>query len=179
MKAGATVVVKPLARGAGVTVKTDAPSVTPEGSKLSPALLEAISLGANDGAMSGPSAGAPLQDVAIELTDVALFGPSSSPHAMRVAAAEAVRKAIVAAGGQVLKPIMATEVVVPDEFMGGVLGDLQSRGAMIQQTDSDGDFSTIKCEAPLQALLGYTTTLRGMTRGRGQFTMEFDRFDVL
>jgi elongation factor G len=179
MKAGATVVVRPLDRGAGVTIKTDSPAVAPEGASLSPAMLEAIALGAKDGAMSGPSAGAPLQDVAIELTGVELFGPSSSPHAMRVAAAEAVRKAIVAAGGQVLKPIMATEVVVPDEFLGGVLGDLQSRGAMIQQTDTDGDFSTITCEAPLNALLGYTTDLRGMTRGRGQFTMEFDRFDVL
>ena len=97
---------------------------------------------------------------------------------MRVAVAEAVRNAIVSAGGQTLKPLMATEVVVPDEYMGSVLGDLQSRGAMIQATDSDGTYSTITCEVPLQSLLGYTTTLRGMTKGRGQFTMQFDRFDV-
>jgi len=178
MKAGASAHIRPLGRGEGVTLKTDAPTVKPADAVLSPAMLEAIAAGAHDGAMSGPIVGAPLQDVAIELTGVELFGPASSPHAMRVAAAEAVRKSILAAGGRTLKPIMATEVVVPDSYMGSVLGDLQSRGAMIQATDSDGDYSTITCEVPLQSLLGYTTTLRGMTKGRGQFTMQFDRFDV-
>ncbi len=179
MKAGATAVVRPRERGAGVSIRADDPAVKPEDARLNPALLEAVQAGAADGAMCGPIAGAPLQDVAIHITEVELFGPSSSPHALRVAVAEAVRKAIVAAGGQTLSPIMATEVVVPEEYMGGVLGDIQARGGLIQSTESDGSYSTIRCEVPLQSLLGYTTTLRGMTKGRGQFTMQFDRFDVL
>ena len=62
--------------------------------------------------------------------------------------------------------------------MGGVLGDLQARKAMIQETHTEFGISTIKCDAPLQGLLGYTTSLRSMTKGRGQFTMSFDRFDA-
>ncbi len=73
---------------------------------------------------------------------------------------------------------MKVEVVVPDENLGAVLGDLQSKGANITGQESDMGTSTILCEAGLHRLLGYTTTLRSMTRGRGQFTMEFDRFDV-
>jgi elongation factor G len=59
-----------------------------------------------------------------------------------------------------------------------VLGDLQSRGAVISGTESEMDTTTIHAECPLHALLGYTTDLRSITRGRGQFTMEFDRFDA-
>jgi elongation factor G len=81
------------------------------------------------------------------------------------------------AGGQVLRPIMKTEVVIPAENLGAILGDLQSRQATIHETEP-GEPSTIRCDCPLDKLLGYTTTLRSMTRGRGNFSMVFDRFDV-
>jgi elongation factor G len=73
---------------------------------------------------------------------------------------------------------MATEIVVPEEDLGAVLGDLQARQAMIQGTSVLGNTVTISCHASLDRLLGYTTDLRSMTHGRGQFSMVFERFDV-
>jgi elongation factor G len=73
---------------------------------------------------------------------------------------------------------MNLSVVVPDEAMGGVLGDLQARQAVISGTEQEMGTATIHGLCPLSALLGYTTDLRSMTQGRGQFSMEFARFDV-
>ncbi|MCB9766049.1 MAG: elongation factor G [Alphaproteobacteria bacterium] len=178
MKAWAQASVAPLDRGAGITV-TARPEVRGEPAALSPAQAQAVQSGAEDAAIVGPLRGATLQDVAITIDAVELFGEASNPQALRVAAAEAVRAALAKGGGQLLRPIMKTEVVVPDSALGTVLGDLQSRQAIIHDTQTLGDMASITCDAALDTLLGYTTDLRGMTRGRGQFTMEFDRFDVL
>jgi len=77
-----------------------------------------------------------------------------------------------------MRPLMTITVVVPHDKMGGVLGDLQSRSALISGTEQDSDSAIIHGECALEALLGYTTELRSMTQGRGQFTMEFARFDI-
>jgi elongation factor G len=74
---------------------------------------------------------------------------------------------------------MAAEVVVPEENLGTVLGDLQSRHALIRDTRTEGKMVTIQCEVALERLLGYTTDLRSQTQGRGQFSMQFDRFDLV
>jgi elongation factor G len=178
MKAGVRVAVEPLPRGLGPTVAVE-PRVRPEGSELSFAQREALVGGAEDVLASGPGTGAPLQDLALRVLDVELFGALSSPQALRVAVAEAARKALVQAGSLVLRPIMNTEVVVPESDVGPVLGDLQSRRAAIRETTTLGEMAIIRCDCPLDRLLGYITNLRGMTRGRGQFTMSFDRFDVV
>jgi len=70
-------------------------------------------------------------------------------------------------------------VVIPESDVGAVLGDLQARRAAIRDTAVLGEMTIIHCDCPLDRLLGYITDLRGMTRGRGQFTMRFDRFDVV
>ena len=77
-----------------------------------------------------------------------------------------------------LRPIMNTEVVAPGKDVGAVLGDLQSRHAVIRDTTMLGEIAIINCVCALDRLLGYITALRGLTRGRGQFTMPFERFDV-
>ncbi|HRX70053.1 MAG: GTP-binding protein [Gammaproteobacteria bacterium] len=177
MKAWARVAVAPLPRGAGLTVSVE-PVVRPEGAQLSPPQQEAISGGVEDAVINGPTTGATLQDLAVRVLDVELFGALSSPQAMRIAVAEAVRKALIRAGGLVLRPIMATEVVVPESDVGTVMGDLQSRRAVIRDTTSLGEMTIIHCDCALDRLLGYITDLRGMTHGRGQFTMTFERFDV-
>ena len=128
---------------------------------------------------SGPLDGAPLQDLALRITRVELFGAASTPRALRIAAGEAARKAIRQAGAVLLHPIMATEIVVPAQDVGVVIGDLQARRALIQATQTLGEVAVITCGCPLDKLLGYITDLRGMTHGRGQFTMTFDRFDVV
>jgi elongation factor G len=177
MKAGARVAVEPLPRGAGITLDPT-PRVRPEGVELNPAQREAVAGAAGDALASGPVTGAPLQDLTARVLEVELFGALSSPQALRVAVAEASRQALVRAGGLVMRPIMATEVVVPESDVGAVLGDLQARRAVIRDTTALGDIKIIHCDCALDRLLGYITDLRGMTRGRGQFTMTFDRFDV-
>ena len=177
MKAGARVAVEPLARGAGVTTEA-APRVRPDGAELHPAQQEAVAGGVQDALASGPITGSPLQDVAVRVLNVELFGALSSPQAMRIAVAEATRKALARAGGRVMRPIMTTEVVVPGNDVGAVIGDLQARRAVILDTTTLGEMTIIHCDCALDRLLGYITDLRGMTRGRGQFTMTFDRFDV-
>jgi elongation factor G len=77
-----------------------------------------------------------------------------------------------------MHPIMRVEVVIPEASLGVVLGDLQARRALIQGTDPVGEDITIRAEAALETLLGYATALRSLTQGRGQFSMELDRFDL-
>jgi elongation factor G len=178
LKARVVASARALPRDTGLTVSADSPRVMPEGAHLTRLQAEAVAAGAQDALSGGPLEGAPLQDVAIEVHQVELYADASSAQALRIAASQAVREAIIEAGGALLRPLMRIEVVVPNEAMGGVLGDLQSRQAMISGTEQDTGTATIHGECPLQALLGYTTDLRSMTQGRGQFTMEFARFDV-
>ncbi|MCP5159494.1 MAG: GTP-binding protein [Gammaproteobacteria bacterium] len=177
LKAWARVAVTPLPRGAGLNVSAE-PAVRPEGAELHLLQRQAIAGGAEDALVNGPTTGAPLQDLGVRVLDVELFSTLSSPQALRIAVAEAVRKALMQAGGQVLRPIMAMEVVAPESDVGTVIGDLQARRAVIRDTTSLGEMTIIHCDCALDRLLGYITDLRGMTHGRGQFTMTFERFDV-
>jgi elongation factor G len=117
--------------------------------------------------------------VAARILRVETFGAASTPEALQAAAARAVHKALEEADPAPLKPLMAMEVVVPEENLGTVLGDLQSRLASIRATRAEGDRVTIDCEVALEKVLGYTTDLRSQTQGRGQFTLEFERFDLV
>ena len=178
LKAQVEVRVSPLERGEGVQVTCE-PTWLPVEVTPTPEQAEAVRLGATDALAGGPVEGSPLEDVAIEVRKVHTFGPASDAQALRIAAASAVRDAMRSAGGLVMQPIMKIEVVVPDDDTGRVLGDLQSKSATILNHSSDSDMSSIEAECGLTQLLGYATALRSMTKGRGQFTMEFDRFDVL
>ena len=168
----------PLERGSEVTTSMDDLSVLPDGSELNRAQLEAVEFGLADGVSAGPIEGSALQDVAVSLGTIELFGDQSTPQALRIAVAQAVRQAIRDGDAAIMRPLMKVAVVVPNEQMGGVLGDLQARQAIISGTVQDEHSATIHGECALEQLLGYTTDLRSMTQGRGQFTMEFARFDV-
>ena len=177
LHARAKVRVWPTERGSGTTVKVE-PRWLPAGTVPTPAQAEAVRLGSNDSLAGGPIEGAPLQDVGVDLIEVEVYAEGGTPQALRIAVSQAVREALHAAGGAVLQPLMSIEVVAPDENLGGVLGDLQARGASITGQESDMGTSTVLGTAPLLSLLGYTTNLRSLTRGRGAFTMEFARFDI-
>ena len=178
LKARVDVTVSPVERGSGVEV-VDEMSWTPSTLEVTDELKNAVISGATDAVSGGPVEGSPLEDVRVTLHGVETFGSASSAQALRIAAATAVREALTQAGGLLMQPIMKVEVVVPDENTGGVLGDLQSRGATIVGHDSDGGDTQITAECGLSSLIGYMTHLRSQTRGRGQFVMEFARFDVL
>jgi elongation factor G len=177
LHADVTVNVSPRERGAGNDVQV-VPTWAPEGFVPTVDQIAAVTAGARDATIGGPVEGSALQDVAVVVERVTTYGPASNPQALRIAAATAVREALVAAGGVVMQPIMAVEVVVPDENTGGVLGDLQSRGAQIVGHEPDAGMTTIRAECGLSPLIGYSTALRSQTKGRGQFTMAFARFDV-
>jgi len=170
--------VEPKARGTGVEVLTeplwDPPDLVPTNEQK-----QAVEQGAKDALAGGPIEGSSLQDVRVRVERVGTFGTASSAQALRIASATAVREALIKAGGLLMQPIMRLEVVVPEENTGTVLGDLQSRGAVILNHSPETDLSRIEAECGLSYLIGYTTDLRSVTRGRGQFVMEFDRFDVL
>ncbi|WP_295399864.1 elongation factor G [uncultured Thiocystis sp.] len=171
------VVLEPLPRGGGERFELR-PRLLPEGAELDPVQWRAIEEGLRGGLGSGPLQGAQVLDLSVRVTEVELFGKISTAEALAAATAKALRKALESAAPRLMHPMMRVEVVVPEACLGAVLGDLQARHAVIQDTEANGDQVVIQVEAALEPLLGYTTTLRSLTQGRGQFSMQFDRFDV-
>lgn len=178
LMARVTMTVTPLPRGSG-TQQLVQPRILPTGAELTAAQMLALETALRSGLAAGPLQGAALLDVAVRLDEVELFGASSTAEAVAAAAAKALRQALAAAAPVVLQPVMQVEVVVPESNLGAVLGDLQARRALIHHTDIKGTEVTIQVEAALAPLLGYTTSLRSLTQGRGQFSMIFARFDLV
>lgn len=179
LSAWAAVEVAPRERGAGNRMQCQ-PRLRPDGAALSPEQRQALEDALQTGLASGVLQGAPVDDVAVSLVEVELFGPQSTPEALQAAATRALAKAMSAAGPVALRPVMRVEVVVPEANLGSVLGDLQQRRAAIQATKTGhaaDDSTSIRCEVALESLLGYTTELRSLTQGRGQYSMQFERFD--
>ncbi len=176
IKARVELSVTPLERGAGRKIIFE-PEIKPEGHKLTQPQTDAINEALKLALANGPIESAPLEDLELRVTQVETFGKSSTPDALHAATAKACIKAIKQAEPCLLHPIMAAEVVVPEENLGQVLGDLQSRMGVIQDTSKWRDTATISCEVALNKLLGYTTELRSMTQGRGHFSTIFKRFD--
>jgi elongation factor G len=178
LRARVLVEVAPRGRATGNTVSVQ-PRALPEGSQLTQAQIQSIEQGIRRGLSAGPLQGTPLEDVAVRVPEVELFGPASTVDALAAAASRALGRALEAAQPALLQPVMAVEVVVPSENLGTVLGDLQSRRALIRHSESRGPDVTIDAEVALERLLGYTTDLRSQTQGRGQFSMQFARFDLV
>jgi elongation factor G len=177
MKVGIEIAVTPGERSSGLETLIE-PRLLPTGAHLSPEQQQALEQGIRYALGGGPIEGAPLDDLQLAVTELELFGTASPPEAINAAISRVVHKAIADAGPTLLQPIMTAEVVVPEENMGTVLGDLQSHHATIRNTEKIGDTVTITCEVALAELLGYTTRLRSMTQGRGQFSTQFERFDT-
>jgi elongation factor G len=178
LRADCAVRVEPLARGTGIEVVCT-PRWEPAEFTPSAEQKAAVDAGARDALSGGPIEGSKLQDLRVTVERVITAGAASTPVALRIAAAQAVRDAIGKAGGLLLQPIMKVQVTVPDENTGSVLGELQAKNATILGHDNQGDVTIIDAECGLSSLIGYATALRSQTRGRGSFTMEFDRFDAL
>jgi len=175
-RARVVVRVRPLPRGAGLRIGAK-PTTRTDGVEVSPGELSALDEGLRLALASGPLQGAPLDDLETQVDELEIFGSVAHPEVISAAAARAIQKALMAARPILLQPVMAVEVVSPEANLGAVLGDLQARHAAIHATERRGEDVTITGEVPLEQLLGYTTTLRSLTQGRGQFTMQFARFD--
>ncbi|WP_370931223.1 elongation factor G [Bartonella sp. DGB1] len=126
---------------------------------------------------SGPLAGFPMLGVKATLIDGAYHDVDSSVLAFEIAARAAFRESAQKTGAQLLEPIMKVEVVTPEDYVGDVIGDLNSRRGQISGTDSRGIATVINAMVPLANMFGYVNNLRSMSQGRAQYTMQFDHYD--
>ena len=124
----------------------------------------------------GPLAGFPMLDVDVELYDGAFHAVDSSAIAFELAAKGAYRQSMPKAGPQLIEPIMKVDVFTPDDHVGDVIGDLNRRRGMIKDQEPGATGVRIKAEVPLAEMFGYIGSLRTMTSGRGQFSMEFSHY---
>ncbi|KAJ9508924.1 hypothetical protein QJQ45_028252 [Haematococcus lacustris] len=134
------------------------------GNNIPPEFHNSIEKGFREAANSGTLIGAPVEGVRVVLLDGAAHAVDSSELAFRIAAVNAFRQAYPAASPVVLEPIMKVEVIVPSEFQGNVMGDLNRRKGVIMDSYNQGDDAVIVCEVPLNAMFGYSTALRSATQ---------------
>jgi elongation factor G len=138
--------------------------------------IPSVDKGIRDALDSGVIAGYPVVDVKVELVDGSYHEVDSSEMAFQIAGSMAAKEALKRANPVLLEPIMDVEVVVPEEFMGDVMGDLSARRGQIQGMDSRGGGQVIRAMVPLSEMFGYATTVRSKTQGRATFTMQFDHY---
>jgi elongation factor G len=138
--------------------------------------IPSVDKGVQEALENGVVAGYPVVDVRVELVDGSYHEVDSSEMAFQIAGSMAAKEGIKRANPVLLEPIMDVEVVVPEEFMGDVMGDLSARRGHIQGMDSRGGGQVIRAMVPLSEMFGYATTVRSKTQGRATFTMQFDHY---
>ncbi len=138
--------------------------------------IPSVDKGIKEALDSGVIAGYPVVDVRVELVDGSYHDVDSSEMAFQIAGSMAIKEALKRANPVLLEPVMDVEVVVPEEFMGDVMGDLSARRGQIQGMDSRGGGQVIRAMVPLAEMFGYATTVRSKTQGRATFTMQFDHY---
>lgn len=139
--------------------------------------IPAVEKGVKEAADRGVLAGYPVVDVKARLYDGSYHEVDSSEMAFKIAASIAFKEAAKRANPVLLEPIMSIEVVTPEEYMGDVIGDINSRRGKIQGIEKRGNMQIIKAYAPLAEMFGYATVLRSMTQGRASYTMQFSHYE--
>jgi elongation factor G len=147
------------------------------GGKIPKEYIPSIDLGIQESMESGILAGYPVVDVRIELVDGSYHDVDSSEMAFKVAGSMAFKNAMQRANPKLLEPVMAVEVVTPEEYLGDVMGDLNSRRGRVEGLEPRGNAQAIRAHVPLAMMFGYATDLRSTTQGRATFTMQFDRYE--
>ena len=139
--------------------------------------IPAVGKGAEEAAENGVLAGFPIVDVRVACYDGSYHDVDSSEMAFKIAGSMGFKEGARKAAPVLLEPIMAVEVVVPEEYMGDVIGDLNSRRGRIMGMDSRGGAQVVNAHVPLSSMFGYATDLRSSTQGRATYTMVFDHYD--
>ena len=122
-------------------------------------------------------AGYPVVDVKVQLVEGSYHEVDSSERAFKIAGSMAFKEAMKRAKPKLLEPMMAVEVVTPEDYLGDVMGNLNSRRGRVEHLEPLGNSQSIKASVPLSEMFGYATDLRSMTQGRATFTMQFDRYE--
>jgi len=165
---------EPGEEGSGVTFLDEI-----KGGTIPKEYIPAVEKGIKEASETGVVAGYPVIDVVVKLYDGSFHEVDSSEIAFKIAGSMAFKDAVLRAKPIILEPQMKVEVVVPEDFMGSVMGNLSSRRGKIMGTELRGGMQAIKAEVPLSEMFGYATELRSMTEGRGSFTMEFSHYSPL
>ncbi|WP_121116382.1 elongation factor G [Croceibacterium ferulae] len=166
------VALKPGERGQGINFIDNV-----KGGNIPKEYIPAVEKGMRETAEGGSLIGFPIIDFDIELLDGKYHDVDSSALAFEIAGRGAMREAAQKSGIKLLEPIMKVEVVTPEEFMGDVIGDLNSRRGQIQGTDSRGNAQVVDAHVPLANMFGYVNELRSFTQGRAQYSMQFSHYD--
>jgi elongation factor G len=134
--------------------------------------IKPIDMGIREALETGPYAGYPMVDVKVTLFDGSFHEVDSSEMAFRIAASMALKEAAAKASPVILEPLMRVEVTMPEQFLGDVIGDLNSRRGHVEAMESRGSTQVIRSRVPLAEMFGYATDLRSMTQGRASYSME-------
>jgi elongation factor G len=146
------------------------------GGRIPKEYIPSVDDGAQEAMATGPLAGYPLVDVQVTLLDGAYHDVDSSELAFKIAGIAAFKEAVRLAGPVLLEPVMAVEVTTPEDFMGDVIGDLNSRRGQIQSMDERSGARIVKAVVPLSEMFGYVGDLRSRTQGRASYSMQFDSY---
>jgi elongation factor G len=146
------------------------------GGRIPREYIPSVDAGAQDAMQYGVLAGYPLVGLKVTLLDGAYHEVDSSEMAFKIAGSMAFKEAARRAGPVILEPMMAVEVTTPEDYMGDVIGDLNSRRGHIQQMDERSGSRIIKALVPLSEMFGYVGDLRSRTQGRANYTMQFDSY---
>jgi elongation factor G len=172
--ADVTITIEPLAPGTGFQFENEI-----RGGAIPKEYIPSVEKGIIEAMENGIMAGYPVVDVRIELIDGQFHEVDSSEMAFKIAGSMAFKEAAAKAQPKLLEPIMDVEVVVPEEYMGDVIGDLSSRrgriGGMFQRSDA----RVVAASVPLSEMFGYSTRLRSITQGRAVYSMQFSRYDEM
>ena len=139
--------------------------------------IPAVEKGVKEATQEGVLAGYPVVDVKVRLVDGSYHEVDSSDLAFAIAGSMAFKEACKKANPVLLEPIMKVEIVIPEEYLGDVLGDISSRRGKVESMDLKGNARAIIAYIPLGEMFGYATTLRSLTQGRGTFIMQFSHYE--
>jgi elongation factor G len=166
------VALEPGERGTGIEFLDEI-----KGGNVPKEYIPSVEKGMRETAETGSLIGFPIIDFKIRLLDGKYHEVDSSALAFEITGRGAMREAAQKAGIKLLEPIMKVEVVTPEDYLGDVIGDLNSRRGQIQGTDTRGNAQAIEATVPLANMFGYVNQLRGFTQGRAQYTMQFSHYE--
>ena len=165
---------KPLERNSGIKFNN-----TVVGGNIPKEYIPGVEKGVNSAAQNGVIAGYNVIDFEAEVYDGAYHDVDSSVLAFEIASRAAFREAVAKAGPKLLEPMMKVEVVTPEDYMGDIIGDLNSRRGQIEKMEDRGNAKVVSSVVPLANMFGYVNNLRSMSQGRASYTMLFSHYDVV